>query len=206
MTSFRAIRIVALPFVSLVLCAAALVASSSRAAAEDPPEAPAAPAQAPAAPTGNQAPGSRISPREAMQRMSFLVGEWDGNGWVVTPDGQRHELRQHESVRTKLEGAALLIEGTGTEQGRIAFRAIGLVFYEPWSGQYRMHSGTTDGLSGVATLTPVENGFDWAPDAAKDRIRYSMRLEDGWWHETGEMSTDGGATWTPMMEMKLWKK
>ena len=53
--------------------------------------------------------------REAMKRLSFLVGQWHGEATLVVAGGVRRRLTQTEDVRFRLDGLVLLVEGTGRD-------------------------------------------------------------------------------------------
>lgn len=50
--------------------------------------------------------------------LSFMVGNWKGNGWMIGQEG-KSELGQTEKIQFKLDSTALLIEGTGSADGKI---------------------------------------------------------------------------------------
>jgi hypothetical protein len=145
--------------------------------------------------------------REEIKKLSFLLGEWKGEGWIMTPDGKRKEFIQTEKVQPKLDGVGLLIEGQGIDKAsnQVAFEAIAVVFYDERGKVYRMHSGTNDGRSGDGEMKLIDGGLQWQPLMAGGRVRYTMRLtEKGQWHEVGEFSADG-TNWRQFHEMKLEK-
>jgi hypothetical protein len=145
--------------------------------------------------------------REEMKKLNFMVGEWKGEGWIITPGGKRHEFIQTENIRYKLDGLALLVEGTGRRKpsNTVTFEAIGVIFYDERAKQFRMHSGTTEGHSGVSDMKLIEGGLQWSPQATGGRLRYTIKLtEKGEWHEVGEYSQDGN-TWQKFHEMTLQK-
>ena len=45
-----------------------------------------------------------------MEKLSNLIGHWEGNGWIQRGN-IRNEFRQTEDVQVKLNGTTLLIEG-----------------------------------------------------------------------------------------------
>ena len=49
---------------------------------------------------------------DEMKKVSFLVGQWKGEGWIDFGQGQRRFI-ESESVQSKLGGQVLLIEGLG---------------------------------------------------------------------------------------------
>src|SRR5918912_261925 len=49
----------------------------------------------------------------AMEKLSFLVGHWSGEGWIQLGPGQRRAFTETESVQPKVGGALVQIEGLG---------------------------------------------------------------------------------------------
>ena len=52
--------------------------------------------------------------KEAMQKLSFLVGKWEGDASIVTMKGPL-KVRQTELVQYKLDGLVMMVEGTGRD-------------------------------------------------------------------------------------------
>src|SRR6185503_11866647 len=50
---------------------------------------------------------------DQMKKLSFLVGQWKGEGWVEYGPGQCITVTSTESVQWRLGGEVLLIEGVG---------------------------------------------------------------------------------------------
>jgi hypothetical protein len=145
--------------------------------------------------------------REEMKKLGFLQGEWEGEGWIITPDGKRFEYIQTERIQYKLGGAALLIEGMGKDKSTnaVAFEAIAVVFYDDKAKLYRMHSGTTEGRSGDAEMRLIEGGVQWGLEFPGGRVSYTIKLtQRGEWFEVGEFSQEG-STWRKFHEMTLKK-
>jgi hypothetical protein len=148
--------------------------------------------------------------RVAMDRLSFLEGDWTGDAWVAQGPGRRLELRQEESVRRKVGGQILLVEGVGRRltdgvPGDTAFNAVGVIDWAP-DGGYRMRSYILSGQRGDFPLTLADSGFAWGYDQPRGRVRYTMRLTpEGRWHEVGEYSPDG-QRWFPVFEMTLTRR
>lgn len=134
---------------------------------------------------------------EAMKKLDFLVGEWKGEGWIVTREGKRETFSSTEVIRKKLLDTALLIEGTHT-----GFEALAVVTYDAKAQQYRWRSFTSrgGGVDAEAKLTG-ERALQWYPSAT---ARYTIRISDaGQWEEIGEYSRDEGKTWTQFFEMRV---
>ena len=152
--------------------------------------------------------------RAAMRKLSWLAGRWEGTA-TVAPQGGRPipPVRQDEWVEYKVEGTAMLVEGRGSlrgpggEAGQVIFRALATITYDPPSQKYVMRAHTEMGH--VEPRVEVGDremtwSFTAGPPGGERHIRYHIRLdEQGRWHETGETSTDGGRTWSPLIELVL---
>lgn len=145
--------------------------------------------------------------RQAMERLSFLVGDWSGDATYRGAGGDSQTLRQTESVQWKLGRQMLLIEGigrrlTGGEPADTAFNALATIDWLPDRG-YAMRSTTLEGRQATFRLTLSDHGFTWGWEVAGGQVRYTMELtSEGEWHERGEFSRDG-QQWLQFIEMRL---
>jgi hypothetical protein len=141
----------------------------------------------------------------AMKKLSFLVGEWQGESWSqMGPD--KRTSKGTEIVQSKLGGLLLVIDGRFETDGKVTHNAYGVLSYDPRAEQYRFHAYTGNGQMADAKVELKEVGFDWSfqPNPGIT-IRYEMRLDDkGEWVEKGYFVRDG----TPIQffEMHLKKK
>ena len=160
-------------------------------------------AQAPAMP-------DTAAKRKAMEKLAFIVGDWGGEATAMVGRGQQVRVYQTEWVRPKAMGQVLAVEGLGrrlTAAGLTdtLFNAFAVIDWAADRG-YFMRSNVADGRYGEFPLTVTDNGFVWGFDlpGGVGRVRYTMALTDGLWHEKGEFSRDG-TQWFPTMEMRLKK-
>ncbi|NNF58606.1 MAG: hypothetical protein HKN04_10220 [Rhodothermaceae bacterium] len=131
---------------------------------------------------------------ETLEPFAFLVGQWAGPAWHMTPSGERQSIYQTEHVQPMLSGTILLIEGTGREdgpEGGIVFQALGILSYDEAMDQYYLDA-FRDGRHIRAEVDPVEGGFDWGFEVEGRQIRYAMRLADGRWTENGHVTLPDG--------------
>src|SRR5215216_3825309 len=97
---------------------------------------------------GAAAQGPKPSPAhmEAMKRLDFLVGEWQGEGWNEMVPGQRRTSPINEMVQSKLGGSVLLVEGLGKvkvpgkDEEVVVHNALGVLSYDENAKLYRMRS------------------------------------------------------------------
>ncbi len=192
------------PAMTLCVALAITLAAAATAPARQPAAAPeAAP---PAAPDADPL----AERRAAIARLGHWPGEWEGSGWAFTRAG-RGEFTIHESVQPKLGGVALLVQGLGTskhpESGEetVTHDALAVLTWDPAGDRYLFRHYTADGHEGESVLEPFGDGWRWGlrdPRSGVD-VRFTIELGADSWHEVGEVSRDGGASWQQMLEMTL---
>ena len=125
--------------------------------------------------------------REAMKKLDFLVGKWEGDGSVWRGPGEPIKIRQSEEIEYRLDGLVLLMQGTGRNaEGKIVFQALATVSYDEQSSTYKFRSHS-DGRYLETELKVVPKGFSWGFDAGPAKIMNTMRVnEKGEWAETTE--------------------
>lgn len=132
-------------------------------------------------------------------------GEWTGIG-VQQFGPNRFEVDQYEKITPMLDGSVLLIEGMGKHQGTVRHHALATLSYNPATQKYVMRSFKDGYMVDAETELKEDGSFVWTMQNGPATSRFTVRLMNGTWLETGEYSMDGGKTWTPMLEMKLQKK
>ncbi|MCC9656411.1 hypothetical protein [Rhodopirellula halodulae] len=150
------------------------------------------------------------SKSEAMKKLKFLTGVWEGEGSIEF-GGRRSKFHGRETVELKIGGLALLIEGVHkmnlpNGEERVIHNALGLITYNPESKDFQFIAHLSNGRSGTykAMLTD-ENTLQWTlSDSPVGKMRYTINVNDGKWHEIGEISEDGKG-WVPFFEMQLSK-
>lgn len=157
-----------------------------------------------------QAPVDTAAKRKAMERLAFIVGDWEGEATAFMGPGRQVRMWQTEWVRPKLKGQIMAVEGVGrllTPNGPTdtLFNAWAVIDWEPARG-YFMRSNVLDGRVGEFPIEVIQNGFIWGTPVPGGRIRYTMVITPaGEWHEKGEYTRDE-QQWYPTMEMKLKKR
>lgn len=145
--------------------------------------------------------------RAAMERLTPLVGDWQGEASVTQPVVTT--VHQTEHVEWALDGLLLVIRGTGyataERSGEPVFAALAVISFNERSGVYEVRSYTHEGYVTNATGQFLEDGsFRWgfAPGGAV-QMRFTIALDQDSWREHGEMSFDNGNTWTPTVQLDL---
>jgi hypothetical protein len=148
--------------------------------------------------------------RQAIEKLDFMVGKWQGEGWIERPPGPRVTFTQTENVQKKIDGLVLLVEGKGVgkpaggDGPASTFEAMGVISYDDQRQRYRFVTNTSEGRGGEFELKLTERGWEWGFSIPQGgRVRYTMKLtDDGQWYETGEFSQDE-KTWRKFHEMTL---
>ncbi|HET6638828.1 MAG TPA: hypothetical protein VFH82_08620 [Gemmatimonadota bacterium] len=148
--------------------------------------------------------------KSAMEPLAWLAGRWSGEGTYVGPEGTR-KIEQTEEIRVALEGALLVVEGTGREPSRggepgvVVFRAFGVFSAGDEPGTYRFAAWQGGRFVDARAELAEDGGLAWGfetPDGG--RIRYVMqRPEPDVWHEEGTFLAPGEETPRPFFEMRL---
>jgi hypothetical protein len=150
----------------------------------------------------SQQPPEALPPAEAM---SYMLGHWQGEGWRMSPQGERQVYRIEETLTPRAGGHAISIVGIGTagegDETREIHNAFGMIWQER-DGSYRMRSVVAPGYSMETTPELTENGYVWQLDAGPMTIRYASVIENGEWVETGEQVLPSGDT-VQIHEMRL---
>jgi hypothetical protein len=151
------------------------------------------------------APVALAAPPE-MDAVSWLVGEWEGEGWTMTGPNERHEFRGTEKVESRLGGQVLVVEGRHFAKQapeRPVHSALALISFDGIRKQYRFQAHATGRPALDATAKLEQGVFIWTMETPGGVIRYRIRrTENGEWHESGERSA-GPDRWFPFFEMKM---
>ena len=157
-------------------------------------------AQAPTPPTADV--------KAAMDKLAWLEGSWKGEGWRLTPTGEKASFSVKEEAVPKLDGVVLTLEGLGWSrdaQGEkhIGHHAFAVLSYDPFARGYRINAFTWEGYQTTATPEVAEGKFRWrVPAGPGVEMRYYTRLgENGEWLEKGERCT--GEECVEVMAMRL---
>ena len=141
----------------------------------------------------------------AMDRLSFMVGNWVGSGWTITASGTRQEFLQTERVRRQVQGLVISVEGLGRDKAdptRIVDSALAVINYDDTTSQYRWEAFSQGHLTASVPVVG-DDTFQWTLSQPGVTIRYTLKFTRTSWHEVGELSTDGGQSWRKNFQMDL---
>ena len=129
--------------------------------------------------------------REAMKPLAMMDGVWRGPAWTILPSGQKHNITQTERIGPFLDGSIKVIEGRGyNEDGTVGFNAFGIIFYDPATRVYTLHSHAL-GQVGDFVIKPTSDGYVWEIPAGPMIIRYTATIKGGAWLEVGDRIMPG---------------
>jgi hypothetical protein len=145
----------------------------------------------------------------AMKKLDSWAGRWKGTGWAMVQSGERREFNITETIQSKIAGTVLLIEGVGVsktgDKDALVHNALGMVSYDAKNKRYRMQTHDLRGQAIDTELKLVEGGAEWG-FKVEDRpvtVRFTIKLDEKKWQESGEVTLDEGKTWLKFMEMNL---
>lgn len=141
---------------------------------------------------------------EKMKPLEFLVGEWKGEGWMMTRLGKTESL-SFEKVTPKAGGTVLMIEGLGKDKtsGNETHNAFGILRFDQTTQKYKLTSYLSNGQSGEFEATVGDRTISWEIESEQRHVRYTMKIdEEGRWHEIGEINL-GNDKWMQFLEMTL---
>lgn len=149
------------------------------------------------------------SPKQALDKIAFMTGKWQGAGWQIGQDRQKHTFQQTEDIYLAGAGEVMVIHGMGknkdleTNEEKVIHNAVAMITYNSREERYDFRSYAVGRGSGNFTgKVTDENQFEWYMDTPNGQIRYTITLnEQGQWHETGEMAM--GENWFQFFEMTL---
>lgn len=168
--------------------------------------------QLPALVLAQRPPAADLSQQqERMQQLQFMVGIWEGEGWIEMQPGQKMTFKSWEAVESRVGGLVLVVEGRHTsrvqDEERVVHHALGWISWDEAAGHYSFKTKLADG-HGTDASGKIEDGrFVWSPGAPPGmQMRYVIGLDDKKrWSEIGEMSHDG-KTWRTFFSMTLERK
>ncbi len=129
--------------------------------------------------------------REAMDRLSWMDGEWVGQASVYAGPGRTATHPHTERIGPMLGGSIKVIEGRTTEaDGAVSFNAFAVISWNDAEDRYVMRS-YANGQAADFPLTATADGFSWSTPAQGGEVRYVTTFKDGEWVEVGDWVMQG---------------
>lgn len=143
--------------------------------------------------------------RAEMKKLESWIGKWQGAGWIEQAKG-RENFAGTETVQRKLDGLALLVEGKfKNKQDVVIHETLAVLSPNQKSKNYDFNTFLASGIKGLQELKAIESGWQWGFEFPAGAVRYTIKINDKTWLETGEMTMDGGKNWRKFFEMNLSK-
>lgn len=144
-----------------------------------------------------------------MRKLDFLLGAWEGEGWMDFGPGQRRVAKVKESAQGIADGSVLTFEGLGKarspgkDEETVVHNAFGVVWYDGEAKRFRMMAWRA-GRPIDADIKVGDETLIWGfHDQRAGQIRFTIKLDEaGQWFEIGEFSRDG-TSWNKFFEMRL---
>lgn len=128
---------------------------------------------------------------EAMGKLAFMKGMWEGPAAGINHDGSKYSTHQTERAGTMLGGDVMVIEGRGyKEDGTVSFNALGVISWDSQKNKYEFRS-YAQGFSGTFDFELTSDGYIWEVPAGPTLMRYKAVVKEGNWKEIGERIVPG---------------
>ena len=149
------------------------------------------------------------APTGELAKAAFLLGKWQGGGWIELGPNRRSEFRQFETISSRLGGDLIVMEGLGKRTAPdgteiVTHEALGILSWDAKQQKALMRAYRAGGQFVDADVTLQPNRLTWQfRIAGVGDTRFTIVLdEQGRWFEIGEMSRDG-AEWRKFFETTL---
>lgn len=158
--------------------------------------------------------GHAQSETEKLEQLSFMIGDWEGEGWILGRDQAKHSFHQTELIQPKADGMALMVDGlgfeidsTGTITDRVIHKAFGIISYNEDRDMITMITfSEMQGRMESDIIFLDDRKLRWSFQAKNGSyIRFTEDYStEGKWNEVGEVSMNG-TDWFQFFEMNLSK-
>jgi hypothetical protein len=145
-------------------------------------------------------------------KLSFMIGEWKGNGWMMTQSGKQF-TSIIEKVDCKLDCEIFTVAGIGTQtdsstmKNSVVHDAFGIISYDKTKGKFTLRAYKKDNVTETELEIIGEKVIRWNLTIPNNggTMRFTTDFsEPNKWKGTGEYSRDG-TDWIKMMETRLEK-
>ncbi|RZJ05800.1 MAG: DUF1579 domain-containing protein [Brevundimonas sp.] len=141
--------------------------------------------------------------REAMQRLSWMDGEWAGTAAVYAGPDRTTTYRHTERIGPMVGGSVKVIEGRTTDDaGNVVFNAFAIVSWDDAADRYVMRS-YANGDAGDFPLEVTADGFKWMTPSRGGSVDYVTTHTGDEWVETGDFVMEGGRPPMRVIELRL---
>ncbi len=146
-----------------------------------------------------------------MDKMKFILGEWEGTGWRMTQTGKSF-TKAFEKAKCRVDCNIIVVDGLGTKidsatmEQKTVHEAFGIISYDAKTNAYSLRAYTKDGVTESVIEFLEEKVIRWnldVPNGGKVRFTTDYKTANKWL-EIGEFSRDGN-TWIKFLETELTK-
>lgn len=142
--------------------------------------------------------------KESMKLLQKIIGNWEGEGWITNREtGKKESFKQKETIQFSLDSTIILINGVGTENGKVIHDAFAVFSVNPEGGYY-FTSFLGNGLSGKYDAIEKNGDIIWTIPTASGTVRYTIAIKNDQWVEKGIFETNGQSY--PFFETVLKRK
>lgn len=166
--------------------------------------------------------------QQEMMKLDWMIGRWEGSGWIDMGREGKREFQHTQTVRSKSGGLVLLLDGEGKAKldGSTICSNLRLLSFAPRDVTFRWQEFTADGTARMneahAQQRMLQVGF---PPTSEESARVGagtfrsdlLTSNEGWvrftislnakgeWIETGEMmrSSNDEEKWFRFLEILL---
>ena len=150
-----------------------------------------------------QPPDTTSAKKAEMKKIEKMAGQWKGSGWIQQGP-KRETFTGTETVQKKLDGLAMLVEGSFTNpDGKAIHQTLAVLSSNDKMNGYVFATYLANGITGIQDFQVFSDHFEWGfPIPNVGQVRYTIKVDETTWFEIGEFSRDG-KTWNKNFEMKL---
>lgn len=153
-----------------------------------------------------------VEPGTPKNQLSFMVGEWHGEGWQMTRTGKETSMIK-EIAECKLDCNIIAVSGLGTKtdpttgETTVVHEAFGVITYDQNTGKHMIRAYKENDVIESEIVMLEKRIFQWSiPAPGGGTVRFTVDFtQPDVWKEKGEYSRDG-VNWMPTMEMELKKR
>jgi hypothetical protein len=152
--------------------------------------------------------GQQTETPNPLDRLTFMVGEWQGTGWMMTQTGKSY-TDVWENVECKLDCHVFAVDGLGTMTDSITgattvtHDAFGVISYAPDADVFQIRAYKEDAVT-VSNIDFIDDKIiRWGFETPGGSVRFTTDFSiENTWSEIGEFSRDG-TSWMQFLETRL---
>ena len=115
--------------------------------------------------------------RAEMKKLDGLIGQWSGSGWIMHEKG-KETFAGTETVQRKLDGLALLVEGSfKNKEGMIIHETLAVLSPNTKTKNYDFRTYLANGMNGEQELKAVGGSWQWGFQIPNGRFVMTLKLK-----------------------------